>query len=124
MINNKKIIFLEKFFNNKKIIFSKLLSDSFGINCIKITTSDNRSYIVKYYYKSNNNFNAIISESKNLLYLNDLNLDFFPKIFKNNSENLIISYLNNNTAQPTKTKKDLLNAIISMHSIKDINYAS
>ena len=122
MINNKKIIFLEKFFNNKKIIFSKLLSDSFGINCIKITTSDNRSYIVKYYYKSNNNFNAIISESKNLMYLNDLNLDFFPKIFKNNSENLIISYLNNNTAQPTKTKKDLLNAIISMHSIKDINY--
>ena len=38
---------------NKKIIYSKLLSDSFGINCFKIITSDKKKYVVKYYKSKN-----------------------------------------------------------------------
>ena len=50
MIEKSIIIEIEKLLDNKKIIDSKLLSDSFGINCLKIITNDSKEFIVKYYY--------------------------------------------------------------------------
>ena len=55
MVEKSIILEIEKLLNNKKIIDSKLLSDSFGINCLKIVTNDNKEFIVKYYYKNNYN---------------------------------------------------------------------
>ena len=68
MVEQSIILEIEKLLNNKKIIDSKLLSDSFGINCLKIVTNDNKAFIVKYYYKDNDKFNAIKSETNNLLF--------------------------------------------------------
>ena len=50
MVRQSIILEIEKLLDNKKIIDSKLLSDSFGINCLKIITNDNKEFIVKYYY--------------------------------------------------------------------------
>ena len=122
MITNDSIIFIEKLLNNKKIVYSKLLSDSFNINCIRIKTSDNQNFIVKYYNKTNNFFNAIDSERENLIFLNNLNLEFFPKVYSNNNKYLIISFLNNNNLQPNKIEVDLLEAIIAIHSFNDKEY--
>ena len=122
MIRNDSIIFIEKLLNNKKIVYSKLLSDSFNINCIRIKTSDNQNFIVKYYNKTNNFFNAVESERKNLIFLNNLNLEFFPKVYSNNNKYLIISFLNNNNLQPKKIEVDLLEAIIAIHSFNDKEY--
>ena len=78
MINKNDIGCIENLLNNK-VIHSKLLSNSFNINCIKITT-ENKNYICKYYNNSTNDFNAIKSETKNLIYLNNLNLNFFLQL--------------------------------------------
>ncbi len=121
MINNEDINNIEKLINNK-IINIKLLSDSFGINCLRITSIDNINYIVKYYQVSNENFNAIKSEGDNLIYLNNLSLKFFPKVFTSNNSYLIISYIKNNNIQPVNTKTDLLNAIISIHRVSSKEY--
>ena len=67
MVEQSIIFEIEKLLNNKKIIDSKLLSNSFGINCLKIVTSESKEFIVKYYYKNNDEFNAIKSETDNLL---------------------------------------------------------
>ena len=68
MIEETIIIEIEKLLDNKKIIDSKLLSDSFGINCLKIIADDSKEFIVKYYYKNNDKFNAIKSEKDNLVF--------------------------------------------------------
>ncbi len=78
MIEQSIILEIEKLLDNKKIIDSKLLSDSFGINCLKIVTSDSKEFIVKYYYKNNDEFNAIKSETDNLLFFNRQKFDQFP----------------------------------------------
>ena len=46
MIEKSIIIEIEKLLDNKKIIDSKLLSDSFGINCLKIVNEDNKKFII------------------------------------------------------------------------------
>ena len=122
MIDNEDRKHIEKLIDNKKIIDSKLLSSSFGINCFKITTSDKQDLITKFYKKKNNDFNAIVSEAKNLIFLNDLKLNFFPKVHRNNSHYLIMSFIKNNEIKPNKTEEDLLNAIISIHSNTDEKY--
>ena len=122
MIDNEDRKHIERLIDNKKIIDSKLLSSSFGINCFKITTSDKQDLITKFYKKKNNDFNAIVSEAKNLIFLNDLKLDFFPKVYRSNSHYLIMSFIKNNEIKPSKTEEDLLNAIISIHSNKDEKY--
>ena len=122
MINKKDIKLIEILLNNKKIKYSKLLSNSFGINCIKIITSDNEIFVVKYYQKQNGQFNAIMSESKNLTFLNNLELEFFPKVYSKNNNYLIISFIDNNEIKPSKTKDDFLKAILSMHSLKNKNF--
>ncbi len=122
MIKNKDINYIERLINNKKIIDSKLLSDSFGINCIKLITEDKKTYIAKYYRDNNYKFNAVKSETKTLRYLNSLNLNFFPTLYSNDENYILISYLENNNEQPDETKEDLLNAITSMHKLDDKNY--
>ena len=121
MLDNKDKISIEKLLN-KKIIYSKLLSNSFGINCIKLKTLDNKNYIVKYYKNLNKGFNAIESEGKNLKYLNNLNLNLFPLVRCDNSKYLIISFINNNNHLPKETKNDFLDAILSIHSLKNKKY--
>ena len=59
MVDQIIILEIEKLLDNKKIIDSKLLSDSFGINCLKVVTSDKKEFIVKYYYKNNDKFNFV-----------------------------------------------------------------
>ena len=122
MIEKSIIIEIEKLLDNKKIIDSKLLSDSFGINCLKIVTSDSKEFIVKYYYKNNDEFNAIKSEIDNLLFFNRQKFNQFPSIINYNDNLLIMSFINNDDDQPNQTNDDLLNSIISLHSNKSKNY--
>ena len=122
MIKKDDLTRIETLINNKKIIYSKLLSDSFGINCVKIITEDKKKYIVKYYEKKNSNFNAIKSEADNLLYFNNLNQKYFPFVHNKNSNYLIISFINNNSLKPDKIEDDLLNAIVSIHKFKKKYY--
>lgn len=121
MIKKKTVNDIEKLIN-KKILFCKLLSDSFGINCVRVTTQENKLYIVKYYKNKNNKFNAIQAEYKNLLYFNKLNLNFFPKVIFCDNNFLIIEFFNSNNLQPSYTKKDFLKALIKLHSIKRGRY--
>ena len=122
MIEKSIIIEIEKLLDNKKIIDSKLLSDSFGINCLKIITNDSKEFIVKYYYKNNDKFNAIKSEKDNLVFFNKQKFNYFPNIINYNDRFLIMSFISNNDDQPEKTNVDLLNSIISIHSIKNEDY--
>ena len=122
MIEQSIILEIEKLLDNKKIIDSKLLSDSFGINCLKIITNDSKEFIVKYYYKNNHKFNAIKSEKDNLEFFNSQKFNYFPNIINYNDRFLIMSFISNNDDQPEKTNVDLLNSIISIHSIKNQDY--
>ena len=122
MVEQSIILEIEKLLNNKKIIDSKLLSNSFGINCLKIITSDRKEFIVKYYYKNNDKFNAIKSETNNLVFFNKQKFHYFPSIINYNDTFLIMSFIDNNDDQPKQTNNDLLNAIISIHSIKTKDY--
>ena len=122
MIEKSIIIEIEKLLDNKKIIDSKLLSDSFGINCLKIVTNDSKEFIVKYYYNNNDKFDAIKSEKDNLVFFNKQKFNYFPNIINYNDRFLIMSFISNNDDQPEKTNVDLLNSIISIHSIKNQDY--
>ena len=122
MINKKDIINIQKLLNNKKITDSKLLSASFNINCIRITTDDKKKFVVKYYNKKNKKFNAILSETKNLDFFNTLDIEFFPKIYSKSDDYLIMSYIINDGNNPNITRKDFLDAIIKIHSFSDNKY--
>ena len=122
MIKNNIILEIEKLLDNKKILEYNILSDSFGINCLKIETEDKERYIVKYYYKKEGRFNAIKSETDNILFLNSHKFNFFPKIINNNNKFLIMSFIDNDNNIPNKTNDDLLGAIISLHSKRSNNY--
>tara|TARA_B100000575_G_scaffold294644_1_gene312599 strand:- start:15349 stop:16224 length:876 start_codon:yes stop_codon:yes gene_type:complete len=116
MIDKIHINYIEKLLDNNKITFSKLLSNSFGINCLKLKSLDNKHYIVKFYEKKESQFNAIKSESKNLTYLNNLKINYFPRVLSNNEDYLIMSYIENNNITPNEIKMDLLGAIVKLHS--------
>ena len=122
MSKNNIILEIEKLLNNKKILDYNILSDSFGINCLKVEIEDKEQYIVKYYYKKDGRFNAIKSEADNILFLNSNNFNFFPKIINNNNKFLIMSFIDNNNNLPIRTNNDLLAAIISLHSKRSNNY--
>ena len=122
MIDSKIIEEIQNVLNNKKILSTKVLSNSFDINCVEFLTSGNEKYVVKYYNDYNKSFNAIKSETKNLQFLNSLKLKYFPKIYNDDGKYLIISFIKNNGIQPNRTKDDLLNAIITIHSIKNKKY--
>ncbi len=122
MINNKNVVSIEKLLNNEKIIQSKLLSDSFGICCFKLKTSYNKLYIVKFYKNNIKDFNAIKSENRNLTFFNEKRKKLFPIVYSKSDQYLIMSYIKNNGIQPGQTNDDLLNAIVSIHNIKNTKY--
>ena len=64
MIDTKTIVEIEKLLKNEKIVNTKLLSNSFNINCYKLLLSDNKEYVVKYYANKNLEFNAIYAEAR------------------------------------------------------------
>ena len=121
MIENNIILEIENLLENKKIVDSKILSNSFGINCIKIITEDNKKFIVKYYFNKNDRFNAIESEADNLLFFNNQKSIYFPIMINSNKKYLIMSFIDNNNLQPEVTSDDLLKAIISLH-LKNNSY--
>ncbi len=121
MIKTKDLTCIENLLNNK-IIERKILSNSFGINCIKIMTDENRAYIVKYYNNKNKGFNAIKSEAENLIFLKELNFEFFPLVHFNNEDFLIMTFLENDKDIPNETNFDLLKAIIAIHSVTSDNF--
>ena len=122
MIDKENFIGIKKLLNNKKIVDSKLLSDSFGINCVRISTDDKEKFIVKYYKDINNKFNAINAEAKNLYYLNNLNLKYFPRLYAKNGDYLVISFFENNELKPNEARDDLIKAVVSIHSFYDDKY--
>ena len=69
-MRDKNIEKIQNLLNNQKIIKTKLISSSFGINCLKIKTSSEKNFIVKLYKNKKNKFNSIIAEAKNLIFLN------------------------------------------------------
>ena len=122
MLENNIVLEIQNLLDNKKIIDSKILSNSFGINCVKIITEDKKKYIVKYYFIKNNHFNAIRSEGDNILFFNNESSNYFPIVVNSNPKYLIMSFIDNNNLQPDMTHDDLLNAIISIHSRKSTFY--
>ena len=121
MIINKYIKQIEKILNKEKIIKYKLLQTSFNIACVKIETSNDKTYISKFFIKNNKLFNAIESETKNILYLNK-NYNYFPKIISNNNKFLIMEYIKNDNIKPKTTNLDLLKSIIELHSNTQSSY--
>ncbi len=122
MININDIKQISELLNEKKIIKYDLLSNSFNINCVKLYLSNNRKIIAKYYAKENKYFNAIISETKNLNYLKEKKLKYFPKIILSNAKYLITEYKDNNNKIPNVTNQDLLKAIVKIHSFSTKYY--
>ncbi len=122
MIDNKNLNAIEKLLNNRKINNSKLLSDSFSINCYQIETSDGRKFIVKFYKERNNKFNAINAEGKNLKFFEKFKINNFPKIKACNDDYLIMTYIENDNEKPLKINLDLLSAIIFLHSQQNKDY--
>ncbi len=122
IIKKKDIDQISQLLNLNKIKNCKLISSSFDINCIKIQLENDEKYIVKYYIKENQKFNAIESELKNLIFLQNNNLNFFPKIKVKNNKYLIIEFVENNNCKPQTTNNDLLKSIIKIHSISNRQY--
>ena len=116
MIINKHIKQIEIVLN-KNILNYKILQISFDIACIKIRLSNNIKYITKFYIKKNDDFNAIKSETDNLLYLNKKKLNFFPNVIKKTNDYLIMQFLENNNIKPKTSNKDLIESIVQIHTV-------
>ena len=108
---------IENILNGNKIILTKLLSSAFNINCLKIITEDNEKFVVKYYEKKNNDFNAIHAETNNLLFFNNKKLNLFPKVIAHDENFLIIKYFDNNKKKLNKTDNQFINILTQLHSI-------
>lgn len=121
MISEKYIKQIEDLINKEKIIKYELLQISFNIACLKFEISNNKKYIVKFFLKKNNKFNAIKSETNNLTYLNK-KFKFFPKVIKSNDNFLIMEYLENDNKKPNSTNIDFLESIIKIHSVSNKKY--
>ena len=122
MINNKNIRDIEELMG-EKIFEKELLSNSFNINCIKFSTSDNKIYIAKYYNNKFKKFNAIKSEFLNLKFLNKLKLNCFPRVSSKSNDNyLIMSYIDNNSLKPRGISSSFLNEIATIHNNKSAFY--
>tara|TARA_Y100001970_G_scaffold213008_1_gene260223 strand:+ start:5773 stop:6648 length:876 start_codon:yes stop_codon:yes gene_type:complete len=122
MINISDINQISTLLNGEKIIKYKLISNSFNINCVKLYLSNKQILIAKYYSKKNKEFNAILSEKKNLKYLAEKNINYFPKIIFGNEKYLITEYIENNNKKPKKTNLDFLKAVINIHSFSNNSY--
>ena len=109
---------IENLLNKEKVIKYYLLQISFDIVCIKFELSNATKYIAKFSINKKKFFNAIKSEAKNLLYLNE-KFDFFPKLIIFNNDYLIIEYFENDNNKPKETNSDFLEPIIKIHSVSN-----
>lgn len=121
MLRDKHLHDIEKYLN-KKIVESRLLSNSFNINCFRILTEDKNKFVVKFYRYKNSNFNAIKSEGKNLEFFNKIKCNYFPKVIFCNNKYLIMSFIENNNKKPNHTQSIFMKCIISIHSFASSNY--
>ncbi len=121
MIIKEHIKDIKDLLNKQEIIKFKVLQISFNIACAKFELLNNKKYIVKFNVSKKNNFNAIKSESKNLIYLNK-KFSFFPKLIKFNDNYLIIQYLENDYKKPLTTNFDFLESVVKIHSISNDQY--
>ena len=118
MISKTHIKQIESLLNREKIINYELLQISFNIACLKFEISNNKKYICKFFIEKNNKFNAIKSETDNLIYLNN-KFNFFPKVIKSNDDFLIMEYIENDRDKPNSTNLDFLESIIKIHSVSN-----
>ena len=107
------------FFKNKKIIKKIILSESFGMRCERIIIENNESYIVKSLEVNNTSYNALIYERKSLQYMFDKFPHLFPKVLYFDNKILIMEYLENNKIKGKYYEKELLNAIVAIHKVKN-----
>lgn len=117
----KNKIYLQdySFFKNKKIIKRIILSESFGMKCERIIIENKKSYIVKSLEINNTSYNALIYERKSLQYMYDRFPNLFPKVLYFNKEILIMEYIENNKIKGKNYEKELLNAIVKIHKVKN-----
>ena len=106
---------IENLLNREKITKYKLLQVSFNIACVKLELPNKEIFICKFFIDKKNNFNAIESEAKNILYLNK-KFDFFPNLINFNNNYLIIQYIENDKYKPNSTNLDFLESIVKIHS--------
>ena len=118
MISKTHIKQIESLLNREEIINYELLQISFNIACLKFEISNNKKYISKFFVEKNNKFNAIKSETDNLIYLGN-KFNFFPKVIKSNDNFLIMEYIESDRNKPNSTNLDFLESIIKIHSVSN-----
>ena len=121
MIIKEHIKEIENLLNIEKIVKFKVLQISFNIVCVKFELLNKNKYIAKFNINKKKNFNAIKSESENLIFLNK-KFSFFPKLIKFNDNYLIIQYLENDNDKPLTTNFDFLESVVKIHSISNNQY--
>ena len=121
-MRDKNIEKIQNLLNNQKIIKTKLISSSFGINCLKIKTSSEKNFIVKLYKNKKNKFNSIKAEAKNLIFLNKKKINIFPKLINHDDAILIMEYIENNEIKPKRINKHFLKTITTIHKVQSDKY--
>ena len=106
---------IENLLDKNKIIETKLLSNSFKINCLKVIIADNKKFVVKFYEKKNEEFNAIKAETNNLIFFNDKKINIFPKVMNYDENFLIMEYFDHNNKK-NKLNGEFFNQLINLHS--------
>ena len=110
---------IKQFFSNRNIINRKLLSQSFGMNCEKITLEHNKSFVAKYYINNDLDFNSIVSETKSMRYLIDRFPNLFPKIRFSSDKLLIMDYIKSNNIKNNDYQVRLAKEILNIHKVNN-----
>ena len=108
---------INNFIGSKNIIKRKILSNSFGIICERISLDNLTSFVVKYYNKNNYYFNAIKSEGDTLNYINKKFPNLFPSVKLLNKELLVMDDIEHNNVKNIDYQKILAEKVAKIHSI-------
>ena len=109
------------YFKNKKVIKIDVLSKSFGMQCYKIITEKNKSYVVKKLIDKKK-YKALKYEGMSLKYMNKKIKNLFPKVFFSNEEVLIMDYIENNQKKGKDFEKILALEISKIHKLTNDKY--
>ena len=110
------------FFKNNSIVSRKILSQSFGMKCEKITLQNEIIFVAKYYVSSNSKFNSIVSETNSLEYLLIKFPNLFPKVKYKSKNLLIIEYIEANNIKDKNYEIKLAKEILKLHKISNDKY--
>ena len=113
---------LKEFIKNNLIIERKILSNNFNILCEKIFLNNKESFIIKYYNKKNNYFNAIKAEGDSLLFLTKKIPNLFPSVQFFADDLLIINFIKNDNNKTINYQNQLSKEILKIHSITNNKY--